>query len=641
MCGICGIYIFDENNQVSENLLLKMRDTMIHRGPDAAGFYISKTGKIGLGHRRLKIIDLSSKANQPMSNEDGTIWIVFNGEVYNFPKLKEELIQKGHTFISNSDTEVIIHLYEEKGIDCIYDLEGEYAFSIFDEEHQKLYLVRDRIGIKPLYYTSVQNKFLFASEIKALLADIDVPRRVNEKALYDYLSFLTTPPPDTLFYGINKLSAGCYIEIDQRACIRQEKYWDVLDKFSPIIGMSEKAIISKIQSGLRDTVAKYKLSDVQVGVFLSGGLDSSINTILFSENEGQPVKTFTIGYEGDNKSYVNEFRYARLIADLIGADHYERSLTITDFFDFISKMIYYQDEPIADWSCMPAYYASKLARDNNIIVCQVGEGADELFVGYPKWLLAVTLERINKIVPRFIKHFGMILLEAVGKTKGLPYEGLRRGISKEPIFWGGAEAFTEDAKKKILSKRLQDKFYNYSSYEFLRPIYENFLAKVKDKHPINWMTYLDLNFRIPDLLCMRVDKMSMAVSLEARVPFLNHKFVEFVMSIPGSMKIRNGNTKYLLKNSFRDIIPNEIINRKKQGFGIPIEEWFSQDFGKIAKEIVLRFCEETDYFNKEEVNILLTRGDVRKRLYLLNFVFWYYYWIQGRDIKSIMKGYIK
>jgi len=634
MCGICGIYIFNNDlKTIQEADLITIRDSMKHRGPDDEGAVILKNGKLGLGHRRLSIIDLSPMGKQPMTNEDGTIWIVFNGEIYNFRRLREKLIANGHEFKSNSDTEVIIHLYEEKGINCVFDLEGEFAFAIYDGIKNKLWLVRDRIGIKPLYYYLSEKKIVFASEIKAILTDTSIPRAVNEDALYHYLSFLTTPAPDTLFQGIKKIPGGFYLEVSSDGTDNLQRYYDVLDHVDQKIGLSEEIIIEKLNSELRKTISDYKLSDVPVGVFLSGGLDSSINTILFSENEKNQIKTFTIGYQGENKSYANEFEYAQIVANLIKSEHHEKAISEEELLNFLPKMIYHQDEPIADPVCVPVYFVSKLARESGIAVCHVGEGSDELFWGYPKWKLAIFLEDLNKITPSFIKKCGLCLLKLFGKTRGLPYEGLRRGLSGSPIFWGGAEAFTEKEKKYLLSERLREKFKNFSSYQIIEPIWDNFQKKSWEKSSLNWMTYLDLNIRLPELLLMRVDKMSMSVSLEARVPFLSQNIVELAMSIPTSIKMRDYELKYVLKRAFGNILPKNIVNRKKQGFGVPIFEWFLENLGNFAQQKILDFMDRTDFFDDKEIHLLLESKNANKIWYILNFVLWYEYWIERRPIK--------
>ncbi|MCB0080560.1 MAG: asparagine synthase (glutamine-hydrolyzing), partial [Caldilineaceae bacterium] len=382
MCGIAGIYHIDATcGPVDGPLLERMRDTMVHRGPDGGRSWIAEDGRIGLSFRRLAIIDLSTAAMQPMSDEDGSIHLVFNGEIYNHAEVRAELeALGGHQWqTDHSDTEMIVHAYEEWGIDCLQKFRGMFAIAIWDSRQQALWLVRDRIGIKPLYYTMRNGRLLFASEIKALLQDASLPRAVHEESFYHYLSFLTTPAPQTLFDGIRKLPGGCWLRIDVDGRMREERYWEVWDHTKPLTGVSEDEIAEMIRAELRSAVRYRKVSDVPVGVFLSGGIDSSTNAALFSEGESQPIRTFSIGYQGEYASYQNELHYARQMAEVVGAEYHELLLTQDDLLDFLPQMVQLQDEPIADPVCVPVYYVSKLARDNGMVVCQVGEGADELF----------------------------------------------------------------------------------------------------------------------------------------------------------------------------------------------------------------------------------------------------------------------
>jgi len=633
MCGIVGIWNYENKAAISEDILKKMRDTMIHRGPDGAGIWISLDRQIGLGHRRLSIIDLSEAANQPMGNEDESIWIVFNGEIYNHGEIRPELEQRGHKFKSDhSDTEVIIHAFEEWGEDCVHKFRGMFAFSIWDEKKKELWLFRDHIGIKPLYYTSQNGKFIFASEIKAILAHHDICKAIEEESFYHYLSFLTTPCPNTLFKGIKKLSPGCYLKVKGNGQIELIRYWDVWDHTVPLFGISEEEIADRLITELRSAVRYRKISDVPVGVFLSGGIDSSTNAALFSEGETSSIRTFSIGYDKNYKYYRNEFAYARKMAKLIKADHFEKQLNIDDMIDFLPKLIYHQDEPIADPVCVPIYYVSKLAKDNGIVVCQVGEGSDELFCGYPSWKVFLRLQKLNNLLmATSLKKMGVFLLKTIGKEYKIKYEWLRRAAFGEPIFWGGAEAFTEGEKRKLLSQRLEKKFSNYSSYEVLRPILKNFYKKARDKSTLNWMSYLDLNLRLPELLLMRIDKMSMINSLEARVPFLDHKFVELAMSIPEDVKIKKGILKYILKKSVRGIIPDELIDRNKQGFSVPIFEWFFDKLGDFTRVKVLSFTKRTDFFCETHIKNLLEKRSMDKLWCILNFVLWYEKWIEKNE----------
>jgi len=633
MCGIVGICNYDNKAAIREDILKKMRDTMIHRGPDGAGIWISSDKQIGLGHRRLSIIDLSETANQPMCNEDESIWIIFNGEIYNHGEIRPELEQRGHKFkTDHSDTEVIIHAFEEWGKDCVHKFRGMFAFVIWDENKKELWLFRDRIGIKPLYYTFQNGRLIFASEIKAILAHPNIHRAVNEESFYHYLSFLTTPCPNTLFKGIRKLSPGCYGKVNSNGQIEIVRYWDVWDYTIPLIGISEEEIADRILTELRLAVFYRKVSDVPVGVFLSGGIDSSTMAVLFSEGETYPIKTFSIGYDKEYETYKNEFIYARMMAKQIRADHSERKLSADDFINFLPTLIYHQDEPIADPVCVPVYYVSKLARDNGIAVCQVGEGSDELFCGYPSWKAFLRLQKLSNMpMTDSLKKMGVFLLKVMGKEHKTKYEWLRRAAFGEPIFWGGAEAFTEGEKKKLLSQRLEKKFHNYSSYEVLKPILKRFNKNAQDKSLLNWMSYLDLYFRLPELLLMRVDKMTMITSLEARVPYLDHKFVELAMSIPEDIKIKKGILKYILKKSVRGVIPDELADRKKQGFGVPIYEWFFDKLGDFTIEKVLNFTKRTDFFSETYIKNLLKTNKGINLWYILNFVLWYERWIEEKE----------
>lgn len=625
MCGIVGIYSF-MGRPVDENLLIRMRDTMIHRGPDGAGAWVSEDRKVGLGHRRLSIIDLSEAAAQPMCNEEATLWISFNGEIYNHAEIKSELQSLGnHKWkTDHSDTEVILHAFEQWGILCLEKFRGMFAIALWDERRKELWLIRDRIGIKPLYYSILNGRINFASEIKALLEDSEQKRVVDEEAFFHYLSFLTTPAPMTLFAGIKKLPAGSWLNIKEDGQIRLTRYWDVWDHTSPLRDSSEEEIAERVLLELRTAVKLRKVSDVPVGVFLSGGIDSSTNAALFSEGEERPIKTFTIGYEGEYPSYPNELEYARRMATHVGAEYHERILTQNDLLDFLPRMVHLQDEPIADPVCVPVYYVSKLARDNGVIVCQVGEGADELFCGYSTWKRAIHLQYYNDLsVPRIFKKIGLITLRSLGKEDTVYYEWLRRGAAMQPIFWGGAEAFTDTQKKKLLCHRLRKTFCDLTSWEVLKPFRQRFEEKAWEKSALHWMAYLDLNLRLPELLLMRIDKMSMGVSLEGRVPFLDHKLVELAMSIAESVKTKNDTLKYILKKAVRGLIPDELIDRKKQGFGVPVYEWFFDQFGVKARQELREFCQQTDFLDSAEVEHLIDQRQGPQVWYLLNFALWW------------------
>ena len=626
MCGIAGVLAFDDRFQVTAGLVDRMRDTMSHRGPDGVGTWLRDDGRIGLGFRRLAIIDLNPNAIQPMTDETGRFRLVFNGEIYNHAEIRAELeALGGHRWVTDhADSEVIVHAFEEWGIDCLERFRGMFAIGLWDDREQALWLIRDRIGIKPLYYSVHHGRLTFASEIKALLQDPDQPRAVDEEAFFHYLSFLTTPAPQTLFAGIKKLPAGSWVRIAADGTITERKWWDVLDHTTPLTGVSEDEIARRILDELRTSVKLRKVSDVPVGVFLSGGIDSSTNAALFSEGETSQVKTFSIGYEGDYNSYRNELDYARRMAAEVGADHHELLLTQDDLLDFLPRMIQLQDEPIADPVCVPVYYVSKLARDNGVIVAQVGEGADELFCGYPSWKTSLRLQEMDDLpVPRAFKKLGIAWLRAIGRDGSFRYEYLRRGSLGQPVFWGGAESFTQHEKEGLLAPRLRREFAGRTSWEALAPIRQRFEEKAWEPSNLNWMTYMDLNMRLPELLLMRVDKMSMGVSLEGRVPFLDHKFVELAMSIPTALKTKDGTLKYMLKKAVRGVIPDELIDRPKQGFGVPVYEWFSDRLGTQIRRDLEAFCEQTDFLDAVAVRRVLDEGYGAQAWYLNNFAMWW------------------
>lgn len=636
MCGINGAIVFKQSNyKITPEYITKMRDTMIHRGPDGGETWVSPDGKVGLGHRRLSIIDLSTAASQPMPNEDETVWISFNGEIYNHAEIRAELVATGkHKWITDhSDTEMIIHAFEEWGIDCIKKFRGMFGIAIWDSRTRELWLVRDRIGIKPIYYSIHDGRMTFASEIKALLQDPDQKRAVNEEALYHYLTFLTTPAPMTLFDGIKKLTSSCYLHITEDGKVTEHRYWDVFEGVTPLTNVSEKEICDTLLEELKTAVRYRKVSDVPVGVFLSGGIDSSTNAALFSEGENSSVKTFSIGYDVDYGSYKNELHFAKQMADLVHADHHELRLTQADLLDFLPRMVYLQDEPIADPVCVPVYYVSKLARDNGVIVCQVGEGSDELFWGYQSWKTYYNLQRYANLPGAgLIKKPLLALLKLLGKGETHEYELLRRSASGHPVFWGGATAFTEGQKQELISDRLKKSLKGLSSWDALKPIHDRYQKSAWEKTPLSWMSYLDLNLRLPELLLARVDKMSMGVSLEGRVPFLDHHFIRYAMGIPTALKTKDGISKYILKKAVRGVIPDELIDRPKQGFGVPVYEWVKEELGDQACAVLREFCTETDYLNWDVVQKWIKSGHGPQIWYLMNLAVWWKTYIKNAPV---------
>ena len=627
MCGINGALAFANSSfELTASYIAAMRDAMSHRGPDGVGAWIAPDRRVGLGHRRLSIIDLSPCAAQPMANEDESLWLTYNGEIYNHAALRAELERTGrHRWrTDHSDTEVILHAFEEWGIDCLSRFRGMFAFALWDARARQLWLVRDRIGIKPLYYSVHHGRVTFASEIKALLRDPDQRRAVDETALFHYLSFLTTPGPETLFDGIRKIPAGTWVRFDADGTVAQRTYWDVWDEVHAMSADGEDALAERVLAELRTAVSLRKVSDVPVGVFLSGGIDSSTNAALFSEDERTAVKTFSVGYAGAYRTYQNEVHYARDMAARVGADHHEYLISARDVIDFLPRMVELQDEPIGDPVCVPLFYVSKLARDHGVVVCQLGEGSDELFIGYPNWIEALKRQHWNDWpVPAIAKRAGCAALAALGYDRTVHLEWLRRGALDQPLFWSGAEAFTHVEKRRLLSPRMRASLTGLTSWDAIRPIRERFDANAPEPTHVNWMSYADLKLRLPELLLMRVDKMTMGVSLEGRVPFLDHRFVALAFSIPSALKTRHGTLKYMLKKAVRGVIPDTLIDRPKQGFGVPVAELFEGPLQVLASDALRAFCADTDLLDAREVDLVMRHADGAKRWYLMNLALWW------------------
>jgi asparagine synthase (glutamine-hydrolysing) len=654
MCGICGIYEYGVSQPaVSDSLVVRMRDTMTHRGPDDAGVYVTEDRRVGLGNRRLSIVDLSPAGRNPMPNEDGRVWITFNGEIYNHESLRPGLEARGHRYRSRTDTETIIHLYEERGLDFVDELEGDFAIGLWDEVAQRIVLARDRIGVKPLYYTLNGGRLIFASEIKAILEHPSVSRDVDEEALYHYLTFMTTPAPQTLFAGIQKLPAGCMLTCDARGDVKVTRYWDAIPaQLDSAIANDEHAIAEELRRLLKESIAKRMMSDVPFGVFLSGGVDSTANVALMAELMNQPVRTFTVGFR-DNPIH-NEIEEARYVAREYGTDHHEVLISQQELLDFLPELIFHQDEPIADPVCVPLYYVSKLARETGTKVVQVGEGSDELFCGYRDY--AVYLDFYNRVwrhlarlpapMRRAMAAAGQALsLTGVGRLlpkggKMLP-DVFRRLADGEELFWSGTFIFDEVNKRRLLTPETKKRLgaegkEGLSSYSVVRSDLDRLLASKPGADQLLQMSYQELKLRLPELLLMRVDKMTMAASVEARVPYLDHKLVEFTMGIPSHLKYRDGETKYILKRALEGVIPEQVLNREKKGFGVPLDEWMRGRFGGFVEESLFNSSlRRRQLFDYGFVKHLLTEHQTGRANYsfflwtLLNLSLWYDHWIEG------------
>lgn len=666
MCGITGIYNFKSEEKVEESILTSMRDAMQHRGPDGGDNWISEDAKVGLAHRRLSIIDLTTTASQPMSNEDGQIIITFNGEIYNHLPLRKQLHEAGHIFkTDHSDTEVLIHGFEEWGIEGLLKrIEGDYAFAIWDRNTEELTLTRDRIGVKPLYFSFQNGVFLFGSEIKAILEHPLTEKDIDPLAMYHYLSFLTTPAPMTMFKGISKLPSGYYLKINSKGQISSKRYWDAVPGQSEIDesvkslpdDQQEAFYIDGIRKYLKEGVDKRMMSDVPIGVFLSGGIDSSVNVALMSKCTNRPLETFTVGFK--DHQHLNELEHAQLVSKEFKTNHHEILIDEHDMMAYLDDLIYQQDEPVADWVCIPLYFVSKLAKEKGITVVQVGEGSDEQFSGYPSYINYLKLDqKMWKPFKKWIPPFGQKLAAFGSKaiSRYMPkYEFyadiIGRAAFNREIFWSGATVFWDVMKDRLVNKKalppqhvseelsasgmIPADYYQPDSFNVVK----SFLQPFDKNHPgsdtLTRMIYNEFQLRLPELLLMRVDKIAMSVSLEARVPFLDHRLVEFTMDIPGRFKIRNDEPKYLFKKAVRGIIPDEIIDRKKMGFNAPMAEWLRGNFGQKVKESVISSeLMKKGYFQLEYINKLFADHFSGKRdnsLYLwtlFNLTAWFDYWI--------------
>jgi asparagine synthase (glutamine-hydrolysing) len=640
MCGICGVWEYGAaRGRVEQSLVERMRDEMPHRGPDDAGSLLFDDGRGGLGFRRLSIIDLSKAGHQPMRGCTNGVWLVFNGEIYNHATLREELERKGHAYSSRTDSETILHLYEERGLDFVHDLEGDYAISIWDEKLQRLVLVRDRVGVKPLYYYHRDGRFIFASEIKAILQHPAVTPDVDEESLYHYLTFLTTPAPRTLFRDIRKIPAGHMLVIERGGTLNLKQYWDALPpaRVTPRSQEEHKAEILRL---LRESIKKRMMSDVPFGVFLSGGVDSSANVALMSEQMSRPVETFTVGFK--DAEYLNELESARRIARQFQTNHHEVIISEDEMQKFLPDLVFHQDEPIADPVCVPLYYVSKLARDSGTIVVQVGEGADEIFSGYENYVRHLRIyeqfwrraERVPQPLRRAASAVTRPALEATLK-KRTAIELIRRLGASEPLFWGGVVVYDETFKPRVLSSRMRERMAGRSSLE----IVNSYLNHIEEERPesdfLSRMTYLELKLRLPELLLMRVDKITMATSVEARVPFLDHHLVEYALSLSRELKVEGRSGKHILKRALEGILPNDLLYSPKRGFGAPVREWFRNGLaGWFDSHLMNSTMRRRDFFDYKFVARLLEEHQTGKHDWgfhlwaLLNLSLWYERWIE-------------
>ncbi len=596
MCGICGRINFD-GSPVSADLMVKMASLLSHRGPDDEGIYISKNA--GLGHKRLSIIDLSEAGRQPMGNEDKTVWAVFNGEIYNFRELKSSL-RENHRFISNTDTEVIVHLYEEKGIEFINYLRGMFAIAIWDEKRKRLLLARDRVGKKPVVYAEGKNSISFASELKSLLVDETFKCNINPVSIHHYLTYQYIPSPLTIFKEIKKLPPA-HILICEDGEISLKNYWS-LDFRKKEIFKDESGYSERFMEIFNEAVKMRLISDVPLGAFLSGGLDSSSVVAAMSRFSNSPVKTFSIGFEEEEYS---ELPYAKKVATKFNTEHHE-FVVKPNAIEILPKIVWFYNEPFADSSAIPTYYVSKISREHVKVILN-GDGGDELLAGYPRYLFSETADFFMKLPVSLRYSFLKRIVGSIPADKRVIWR-LRKFLDNialvpELAYLGRICYFDTQSKTELYTGGFSRNVCKEDSIELLI----NWFNNAKASNFLEKLLSVDTSSYLPDDLLVKVDIASMANSLEARSPFLDHKLMEFAASVPPEFKLRNKEGKYLLKKAMTGILPDEVIWRKKMGFGVPIKRWFKNELKSLVFDTLLsKKSIERGYFKKEILEKILS-----------------------------------
>jgi len=623
MCGINGILSFDNEREGSDlsSLVENMNDLVSHRGPDDEGVWSNISGNVCLGHRRLSILDLSTNGHQPMT-KDG-ITIVFNGEIYNFEKLKLSI--KNYRFVTNTDTELLLALYIEKGKNLLQEIEGMFAFAIWDSHKKGMFLARDRIGKKPLYYNNFDGLFSFSSEVRSLLSLPWQDSKLDEQALNYFLTFGFTPPPLTMFSKIFKLEQGKYLWVDSNGNVDESTYWKPL--FSQTPG-SESGLVNKIRDSIGQSMKLRMVSDTPIGIFLSGGVDSTAVATLMKEETSEKIKSFSIGFKGMPDH--DETQDARKTADRLGFDHFEKIVSKNDMKSMIKEVIEIFDEPLADPTSIPIYFLTKMAKEEGVKVILTGDGPDELFLGYHRWskyVKAYPWYNIYKALPFFIKSPVYNFLKTHIKSQRFS-ELIYRGTYNQELFWGRAPSFKEGTKRRMLTDSFIDRNNNTSCSDYIENLrYEyNSLTKKTISSDGNWMAFIGLRFAIPNYYMHRADKLGMWNSVELRAPFLDSDFVNLALSIQPRWKVRNKHSKYIFKRSLEGVVPHDILYKKKMGFSVPLAEWGGDIMIDYIDQNLDAFCQDYDIFNKLEVNEIVNNfknGD----LALVNNVWNIYYLI--------------
>ena len=608
MCGFTGIIDWQKNDDLEPNLQLAI-NTIKHRGPDSQDFFYDKTKGIYFGFNRLKIIDLLNRSNQPFFDEEKNIIIMFNGEIYNFLELKKEL-SDNYNFVTSSDTEVLMFTYKKWGLNFLKKIQGMFSIAIYDKLQEKIMLVRDPIGIKPLFYALNNNQIIFSSEIKSILNTKLIKKELNPTAIDSYLMFLCAIDNLTPFNNIFKLRPGELMTISLKdKNFKNEYYWDL--KVEPI-NENEDEIIQNTFKKIDKSIKEQMQSDVDFGCFLSGGLDSSINAILMSKHMGKPIKALTVYFDDDKN---NEISFSRSVADILKAQRFEKQITQEDFWEFLKCFGEINDNLNGDLSCFPLYFLSKMTYKNNIKMVLVGEGADELFCGYNSFKYFKFIKLINFLwtkTERWPKWLKTMASAIIPKNKQIQ-EILRRWTNNLPWYFGANNIFLNNDRQNLFNR------------EFYAKIDKTFIDKTISQHynskmtTLQKITYLETKLRLPELLLNRVDLITMNFSIESRVPFLNTDLVKYIFNIKDELKLKNNETKYLLKKSMKNIVPSEIIYRKKQGFWAPFLSWYTNDviFANKIKNIILQSKIFNDkILNQDAVKAILNQNNFTEKTIL-------------------------